>query len=80
MTKRHRAPLDCVNAYVCPDTGVMIKSQCAHRLHIKKCQMCAVTPTPKSELLGKKFTNSRSVKETDPTFAQKDVYIDGQWE
>jgi len=80
MTKRNSMQLDCVNAYKCLATGIIIKSQCAHRLHIKKCQMCAVTPMPQSEFLGKKVILSDKVKENDPKFSQKDLYIDKSWE
>ena len=77
MTKRNSMQLDCVNAYKCLATGIIIKSQCAHRLHIKKCQMCAASPIPRAELFGKQYTKKQVARGAET--AQRNIHIDGQW-
>jgi len=77
MTKGRIGISHYVNKYKCGATGVHIASKCAYRLHKKKCQMCATTPLPQSELLGKHYTMME--KASDQTFVQRDEFIYGPW-
>ena len=77
MTKGERVMAHCVNEYKCLATGIVIGSQCAHRLHIKKCQMCAASPIPRAELFGKQYTKKQVARGAET--AQRNIHIDGQW-
>ena len=78
MTKRNRAQVNCVNTYKCLITGIVIKSQCAYRLHRKNCECGKKISWNSSKDLGK-VTHWGKEKEMDPKFAQGDAHIDGQW-
>ena len=77
ITKKHRGTSYYVNEYTCLATGVNITSKCAYRLHKKKCQMCATTPLPQSELLGKSYTTVE--RKNDPKYSQKGLYVARSW-
>jgi len=77
MTKGFIGMSQHVNKYTCLATGVNIASKCAYRLHKKKCQMCATTPLPQSELLGKSYTTVE--RKNDPKYSQKGLYVARSW-